>query len=101
MISLIIFLVNTANKLDRFRMNDIMWRYIKISNNAQNLEYLQSVERLYSVDPDKMKTLVEQEELHQKQVLESEMKNPVHNITDSISSLKKTRKVKSDIYKQK
>jgi hypothetical protein len=48
-----------------------------------------------------MKTLVEQEELHQKQVLESEMKNPVHNITDSISSLKKTRKVKSDIYKQK
>ena len=73
-------------------MNDTMWRYIKLSNNAQTQEYLQSVERLYSGDPDKMKTWVEQEELHQNQRLEYEMKNSAQNITDSRSSFKKKGK---------
>jgi hypothetical protein len=44
MVFLFIFLVKTSNKLDRFRMNDMMWRYIKLSNTSQNLKYLQSVE---------------------------------------------------------
>src|ERR1700682_6232926 len=73
---LIVGLFNTKSSLDQYRMNDMMWRYIKLSNNSQNLEYLHSVETLYLDDPQKMQTLVEKEELKLKQKAESEINNP-------------------------
>ena len=63
--------VNTSNKLDQYRMHDIMWRYIRLTNRSQNLEYLQSVERKYLGSPEKFRSFVEQEELRQKQFEES------------------------------
>lgn len=59
--------ISTSNKLDQFRMHDIMWRYVKSTNHSQNLEYLQSIERLCLGDPKKMQFLVEKAELLQKQ----------------------------------
>ncbi len=93
-ISLIIFLVNTSNKLEQTKMNDMLWRYIKLSNNSQNLEYLQSVERMYLAHPEKMKYLVEKEELKLKQKAESEINNPGQSAADTTSVLDKKRKIK-------
>ena len=75
MVFLIMGWVNTSNKLDQFRMHDIMWRYIKLTNHSQNLEYLQSVERLCLSNQEKMLYTVSQEELRLKQIDESK-----HNI---------------------
>jgi hypothetical protein len=72
MVFLIMGWVNTSTKLGQFRMHDIMWRYVKSTNHGQNLDYLQAVEKLYLGDPAKMKSLVEMEELHRKQIEESE-----------------------------
>jgi hypothetical protein len=72
-----------------------MWRYIKLSNNSQNLEYLQSVERLYLENPEKIQSLVEKEELKLKQIAESEINNPSHSAPDTTSVLNKKRKIKA------
>lgn len=93
-ISLIVFLVNTSNKLEQFKMNDMLWRYIKLSKNSQNLEYLQSVERLYLGDPEKMQSLVEKEELKLKQIAESEFINHDYSTPDTTSVLNKKKKIK-------
>jgi hypothetical protein len=93
-ISLIVFLVNTSNKLEQTKMNDMLWRYIRLSNNSQNLEYLQSVERMYLAHPEKMKYLVEKEELRIKQIGESEIKNHDQSAPDTTSVLDKKRKIK-------
>jgi hypothetical protein len=94
MILLIIGLINSESKVDQYRMNDIMWRYIKLSKNSQNLEYLQSVERLYLGHAEKMKSLVETEELKLKQKAESEINNPGHSTPDTTSVLNKKKKIK-------
>ena len=91
MLSLIILLVNTSNKLDQFKMNDMIWRYIKLSNSSQNLEYLQTVERLYLASPEKMKSLVEKEELKLKQMAKSEISNQGHGASDSTSVFKQKK----------
>jgi hypothetical protein len=93
-ILLIIGLINSEGSLDQYRMNDMIWRYIKLSNGSQNLKYLQSVEGLYLTNPEKMKSLVENEELKLKQIAESEINNPVHNASDATSSLNKKKKIK-------
>jgi hypothetical protein len=49
-------------------MHDIIWRYIKVTNKSQNLEYIQSVEKLYMSNPESMKSLVEKEELLPKSI---------------------------------
>jgi hypothetical protein len=71
MVTLIIVMVNTFNRRDQYRMNDLMWRYVKLINHSQNLEYLQAVEKQYLANPEKMKSLVEMGELHLKQLEES------------------------------
>ena len=91
-ISLVIQLLNISNNLDQYKMNDLMWRYIKLSNNSQNLEYLQSVERMYLTSPEKMKILVEKEELSLKQIAESEINKPGHSEADTTPGLNKKRK---------
>jgi hypothetical protein len=93
-ISMIVFLVNTSSKLEQSEKNDMLWRYIKLSNNSQNLEYLQSVERIYLADPEKLKSLVEKEELRLKQIAESEINNPGQSAADTTSVLDKKRKIK-------
>jgi hypothetical protein len=75
MVFLVMGWINTSNKLDQFRMHDIMWRYVKLTNHSQNLEYLQSVENLYVINPDKMQSLVEKEELSLKQISETTQKS--------------------------
>jgi hypothetical protein len=95
MLSLIILLVNTSNKLDQFKMNDMIWRYIKLSNSSQNLEYLQTVERLYLASPEKMKSLVEKEELKLKQIAEFEISTHDQSSYDTISVLNKKKKIKT------
>ena len=70
MVFLIMGWVNTINKLDQFRMHDVMWRYVKLTNQSQNLEYLQWIEEMYSNDPEKMKSFVEKEELRLKHLVE-------------------------------
>jgi hypothetical protein len=67
--------INTSNKLDQFRMHDIMWRFVKLTNHSQNLEYLHSVETLYLGNSEKMESLVLQGELSQKQFEESDIKS--------------------------
>ena len=91
---LIVGLFNTTSRLDQYRMNDMMWRYIKLSNNSQNLEYLHSVETLYLDDPQKMQSLVEKEELKLKQKTESEINNPGRNAPDTTPDLDKKKKIK-------
>ena len=94
-ISLIILLINITNKLNQYKMNDMTWRYIKLSNSSQNLEYLQSVERLYLAHPEKMKSLVEREELKLKQITESEINNHDQSASDTLQVLNKKRKIKT------
>lgn len=93
-ILLIIGLFNSQSNLDQYRMNDMMWRYIKLSNSSQNLEYLQSVERLYLADPETMKSFVEKKELKLKQIAESEINNRSHGASDSTSPLNKKKKIR-------
>ncbi len=57
-------------------MNDLLWRYIMVTNKAQNIEYLQAIETLYLKNPELMKSYVEQEELKQKQQLRLKAKDP-------------------------
>lgn len=61
-------LIETIGRLDQFKMNDLLWRYVKLINKDQNLEYLHSVEKLYLNNPEKMKSQVEDQELRQKRV---------------------------------
>jgi len=97
--------INISNKLDRFQMHDVMWRYVKLTNQSQNLEYLQAVERMYLSDPEKMKSLVEKEELRLSQLEKSNPKSikayptDPERVTDTIirSSRKKRLKSKDDI----
>lgn len=63
-------LFETVEKLDQYKKNDLLWRFVKIVNKDQNLEYLHSVEKLYLQDPEKMKSRTEEEELYQKQQFE-------------------------------
>ncbi len=90
-ILLVTGLINTVNKLNQYQTNDILWRYVKATNKSQNLEYLQSVENLYLNDPEKMKSLVEEAELHQKQLAESKAQNRGQVSRDSIPSPKKAK----------
>ncbi len=106
MVFLIMGWMNTARNLDQFRMNDVMWRYIKLTNHSQNLEYLQLVENSYLENPEKMKSMVEMEELRQNQINEShqkankdEVKNPdrttqIETFIHSPENKKIKRKVK-------
>jgi hypothetical protein len=75
MVFLILGWVNTLNKLDQFRMHDIQWRYIKLTNQDQNLEYLQWIEKLYQGNPEEMESIVLKEELSQEQLQESNPKS--------------------------
>ncbi len=104
LVFLIMGWINTSNKLDLYRMHDIMWRYINLTNQSQNLEYLHAVERLYFADPEKMKSLVEKEELRLKLQEESTQKtlkddptNP-NKVTDTAVFFprKKRPKIKED-----
>ena len=87
------------------RMHDVMWRYIKITNHSQNLEYLQGIEEMYFNTPEKMKFLVEKEEMRMKQQEESNPKSikdyPADpaRVTDTIirSFRKKRLKSKDDL----
>jgi hypothetical protein len=99
MVFLVMGWFNTSNKLDQFRMHDIMWRYIKLNNQSQNLEYLHAIENLYFADPDKMNSIVEKEELHHNQLKESTQINiksgsaNIVNVTDTtIHSRRKKRR---------
>jgi hypothetical protein len=70
-IILVIGWVNSSSKLDLYRKHDIMWRYTRLTNHSANLEYLQSVEKLYLDHPAQFQAFVEQEELRHKQLEES------------------------------
>ncbi len=84
-VSLAIQFISNSNKLDQYKVNDMMWRYIKIMNHSQNLEYFHSIERQFLENPEKIKSLVEQEELHQKQIAESEINNHIQKASDTAS----------------
>jgi hypothetical protein len=90
-VSLIIGLFETARKLDRYKTNDLLWRYVKVVNKDQNLEYLQWVEKLNLKDPEKMKSIVITAELYQKQLIEAETNNGAQVSIDSITSSKKIK----------
>jgi hypothetical protein len=60
--------INTSKDLEKYQMNDILWRYVKTTNRAQNLIYFQDLEKMYVSDPDKMQSAVEKEELRLKQL---------------------------------
>jgi hypothetical protein len=92
MVFLTIGWINTSNMLDQFRKHDIMWRYIKLTNQSQNLEYLHSIERLLLTNPEKMQSLVEKEELRVKQLEESTQKAP-----KNVSADKKRLQVKDNV----
>jgi hypothetical protein len=96
-ISLVILLINVGSKMDHLKMNDMMWRYIKIGSHSQNLEYLHQIERTYLDDPEKMQSEVEKEELHLKQIAESEINNPDPNASDTASTLNKRKKPKPKV----
>jgi hypothetical protein len=91
-------LFETADKLNRYKTNDLLWRYVKVINRDQNLEYLHSVEKLYLKDPEKIKSQIEVGELRQKQLIEADANNedPV-----SLDSARSIRKVKSKIKRSK
>jgi hypothetical protein len=72
---LVIGLVNTAEKLENYKMNDILWRYFKATNDHQNLQYLLGIENLYLSDPRKMQSFIEKEELRLNQLQEQNMKS--------------------------
>ena len=75
-ILLVIGLFEIAGKLDQYKMNDLLWRYVKVTNKAQNIEYLQAIESLYLKNPELMNSYVEQEELKQRQQLRLKAKDP-------------------------
>jgi hypothetical protein len=93
--------VNTSNKLDQFRMHDVMWRYIKQTNQTQNLEYLQGIEEMYLNDPNKMKSFVEKGELRLKQMEDSNPKSiknyptDPERVSDAIIRLSRKKRLKS------
>ena len=97
-ISLSFLLINTSNKLDQYKMNDLIWRYIKISNQSENLEYLHLVEESYLENPERMRALVEKEELRQKQLSESEINNLANRTPDTLNHANKMKKprIKND-----
>ena len=90
-VSLVIGLFEIANKLDGCKTNDLLWRYVKVTNKGQNLEYLQSVEKLHLKDPEKMKSFVIEGELYQKQLIEAVANNGERVSVDSITSGKKVK----------
>jgi hypothetical protein len=59
--------IDTSREMEKYRMNDLLWRYTKI-NQAQSLDYFQDVEKMYISDPGKMESAVEKEELRLKQL---------------------------------
>src|SRR5450432_500148 len=85
-VSLTLVLFQTAGKLEQYKTNDLLWRYVKVVSKDQNLIYLQSVEKLHLNDPEKMESIVAEEELHQKQLLESKASNRMQHQTDTVSS---------------
>jgi hypothetical protein len=62
-----------------------------VTAGSQNLEYLQRLEKGYLDDPDKVKSFVEQQELTQKQVAESETRNQIQNSNDNVLSPNKKK----------
>jgi hypothetical protein len=77
--------------LHQYERNDLLWRYVKVINKGQNLNYLHSVEVLYLKDPIKFQTLVTDFELYQKQLNESETMNLNRDYADSIYTFKKKK----------
>jgi hypothetical protein len=103
MVFLVLGWVNTSNKLDQYRMHDIMWRYIKLTNKSQNREYLQSIERLCLDNPDKINSIIEKEDLRMEQLEESTQRgindnpiNPDSVIDTIIHSSRKKRYIKKE-----
>jgi CHASE3 domain sensor protein len=90
-ISLSLWLINITERMDQYKTNDLLWRYIKVTANSQYREYLQTLEQGHAEDPDKMKSFVDQEELNQKQVAESETGNQIQNPPDSVLSTSKKK----------
>jgi|GEM_PF-4517371 hypothetical protein len=91
--------MNTSREMEKYRMNDLLWRYIKINNQGQNLDYLQDVERIYISDPGKMESAVEKEELHLKQL--DELAKRALEIDPAYSIQKITSTVPMPISKKK
>jgi hypothetical protein len=95
-IFLTIGLFETVRMLHQNQMNDLLWRYVKVTNKDQNLEYLQAIEKHYLKNPESMKAFIEQEELNQTQqsvskaltTLESDSLLP-HNKPNENRKLKK------------
>ena len=90
-ISLIIGIVETAGKLERYKTNDMLWRYLKVSSNSNDLKYLQTIERLYPIRHENMKVQVEEAELKEKQIAESVAVNRDQRSDSSISQSKKAK----------
>jgi hypothetical protein len=90
-ISLSLWLINISERMNQYKANDLLWRYIKVTAGSQNLEYLQRLEKGYLDDPDKVKSFVEQQELTQKQVAESETRNQIQNSNDNVLSPNKKK----------
>jgi hypothetical protein len=73
--------------------------YIKITNQTQNLDYLQDVEKMYISDPGKMELEVEKEEMRLKQLDDLAKRaleiGPAYQVpaTDSVVNLPRKRKV--------
>jgi hypothetical protein len=97
-VSLVIELFEIANKLDQYKKNDLLWRYAKVTNKGQNLEYLQSIEKLHLKDPERMKSVVIEAELYQKQLSETVANNG--NLF-SINSSSTPKKIKSKVGRTK
>jgi hypothetical protein len=91
---LTVWVFNLNGKIDQYKTNDLLWRYIKVTNGGQNLKYLQSIEKRYLDDPKVIRSFIEQEEFKQKQIAESFAADQSQNQLDSVSSSVKRKKKK-------